>query len=74
MSRVIQILFDRELAPTALRASLITGSILFTINHGAALAKGEMTKNRWLSGLISLPSSLQRQHSWSAYKSFSSLD
>ena len=52
MSKVIQILFDPKLAPTALRVSLIVGSILFTINHGAALAKGKMTKNRWLSGLI----------------------
>jgi hypothetical protein len=52
MNRYIKALFDSKLAPTALRVSLIVGSILFVINHGAALAKGEMTKSRWLSGLI----------------------
>ena len=52
MNRYIKALLDSKLAPTALRVSLIVGSIWFTINHGAALAKGEMTKSRWLSGLI----------------------
>ncbi|MEL6438830.1 MAG: nitrate/nitrite transporter NrtS [Cyanobacteria bacterium J06621_8] len=52
MNQLLQTLFDPKLAPTALRVSLIVGSILFTINHGAALAKGEMTRSRWLSGLI----------------------
>ncbi|MEL7421025.1 MAG: nitrate/nitrite transporter NrtS [Cyanobacteria bacterium J06631_6] len=52
MSRLPEILLDPKFAPTAVRVSLVVGSILFTINHGAALAKGEMTKTRWLSGLI----------------------
>lgn len=52
MNKLPQVLLDPKLAPTAIRVSLIVGSILFTINHGTALAKGEMTKNRWLSGLI----------------------
>ncbi|MEM7760595.1 MAG: nitrate/nitrite transporter NrtS [Cyanobacteria bacterium P01_G01_bin.67] len=52
MNQLLQIFLDRKLAPTALRVSLIVGSILFTINHGAALAKGEMTRTRWLSGII----------------------
>ena len=52
MSKLSQILLDPKFAPTAVRVSLVVGSILFTINHGAALAKGEMTKVRWLSGLI----------------------
>jgi len=30
-------LLDPTLAPTALRVSLVVGSLLFTINHGAAL-------------------------------------
>ena len=45
-------LLDPTLAPTALRVSLVVGSLLFTINHGAALAKGEMNRMRWFSGLI----------------------
>ncbi|MEL6929251.1 MAG: nitrate/nitrite transporter NrtS [Cyanobacteria bacterium J06600_6] len=52
MSKLTQILLDPRFAPTAVRVSLIVGSVLFTINHGAALAKGEMTKARWFSGLI----------------------
>lgn len=52
MNKLVQVLFDPKLAPTAIKVSLIVGSILFTINHGAALVKGEMTRNRWLSGLI----------------------
>ena len=52
MNQLRQVFLDPRLAPTALRVSLVVGSILFTINHGAALAKGEMTRSRWLSGLI----------------------
>jgi hypothetical protein len=52
MKKFVSALFDPKLAPVALRVSLVVGSVLFTINHGAALAKGEMTKTRWLSGLI----------------------
>ncbi|GAB4531841.1 MAG: hypothetical protein Tsb0014_15750 [Pleurocapsa sp.] len=47
-----QALFNPQLAPTALKVSLVVGSVLFTINHGAALLRGEMTRDRWLSGLF----------------------
>lgn len=36
----------------AVRVALIVGTILFTINHGAALAQGRMTRARWLSALL----------------------
>lgn len=52
MDEFAQALRDRKLAPTALRVALVVGSLLFTINHGAALAKGEMNRTRWLSGLV----------------------
>lgn len=52
MNQFFQVFLDPKLAPTALRVSLVVGSILLTINHGAALVKGEMTRTRWLSGLI----------------------
>lgn len=52
MKKFVYALCDPKLAPIALRVSLVVGSVLFTINHGAALAKGEMTKTRWLSGLV----------------------
>ena len=47
-----QALLNPQLAPTALKVSLVVGSVLFTINHGAVLVKGEMTRDRWLSGLL----------------------
>ncbi len=37
---------------TAIRVALVVGSVLFTINHGKALFEGKMTKERWVSGLI----------------------
>ncbi|NEQ69977.1 MAG: hypothetical protein F6J86_35455 [Symploca sp. SIO1B1] len=46
-------LFDEKLRPTALKVSVVVGSILFTINHGSALVQGKMTSQRWISGLIS---------------------
>jgi hypothetical protein len=33
----------------ALKSAVIIGSFLFTINHGAAFLKGEMTFHRWFS-------------------------
>ena len=47
-----QALLDPKLAPTAIRVAVVVGSLLFTINHGAALARGEMNRTRWFSGLI----------------------
>ena len=52
MNKLPQILLDPKFAPTAVRVSAVVGSVLFTINHGTALVKGEMTKTRWLTGLI----------------------
>ena len=42
-------LTDKELMPTALKVALIIGSVLFIINHGAAVVKKQMTRGRWLS-------------------------
>ncbi|MEL6495086.1 MAG: nitrate/nitrite transporter NrtS [Cyanobacteria bacterium J06623_7] len=52
MSRIARIVIDPRFAPTAVRVALVVGSILFTINHGTALLQGEMSRTRWLSGLI----------------------
>lgn len=41
---------DREMMPTALKVSALVGSILFTINHGSALIRGQMSRDRLLSG------------------------
>ena len=44
---------DRQLMPTAIKVSLVVGTIIFGINHGYALFNGKMTRQRWISGLIS---------------------
>ncbi|HEY9880776.1 MAG TPA: nitrate/nitrite transporter NrtS [Leptolyngbyaceae cyanobacterium] len=45
-------LLDPEFRPSALRVALLVGTLLFSINHGAALITGSMTTSRWLSGLL----------------------
>ena len=45
-------LLDPKLAPTAIQVALVVGTLLFLINHGSALAKGKMTRQRWLSALL----------------------
>lgn len=42
-------LINPSLAPTAIRVALVIGTLLFAINHGAALLKGQMNTDRWLS-------------------------
>lgn len=45
-------LFDAEFIPTGLKTALFVGSLLFLINHGPALFRGEMTHERWISALL----------------------
>ena len=71
MKGFIRALFDPKLASTALRVSLVVGSVLFAINHGVALSKGEMTRNRWLSGLFTYLVPYSVSISWSVYGSLS---
>jgi hypothetical protein len=42
-------LVDAEFIPTGLRTALVVGTLLFVINHGLALSRGEMTAERWIS-------------------------
>ena len=42
---------DPCLKPTAIRVALVVGSILFLLNHGSAVLKGEMSRDRWIAGL-----------------------
>jgi hypothetical protein len=37
---------------TALKVSMVVGSVLFVVNHGAALLGGEMTIERWLGAIV----------------------
>lgn len=45
-------LFNPHMMHTALKVSIVVGSILFVINHGSALVKGQMNRERWLSASI----------------------
>ncbi|MGC8714566.1 MAG: nitrate/nitrite transporter NrtS [Leptodesmis sp.] len=45
-------LFNPQFIPTALRVALFVGTILLIINHGHALLTGQMTRERWLSAIL----------------------
>lgn len=51
--KYIASLFDRDFVPTGLRTALVVGSLLFGINHGLAVWRGEMTQERWISVFLS---------------------
>ncbi len=42
-------LFNRKMAPGAIKVALVVGSVLLAINHGEAILTGKMNKNRWLA-------------------------
>lgn len=42
-------LFDPEFVATGLKTAVFVGSLLFVINHGLALVRGEMNRERWIS-------------------------
>lgn len=43
---------DPALRPTALKVALVVESLLFAINHGSAVLRGQITHERWLMGLF----------------------
>jgi hypothetical protein len=45
-------LVDKRIMPTAFKVALVVGSVLFTINHGSALFKGQMTRDRWIAASL----------------------
>ena len=47
-----QALVERKLMLTAIKVALVVGTVLFIINHGSALIEGKMTRQRWISGLL----------------------
>jgi hypothetical protein len=52
MKEFLSALVNREYRLVALKVALFVGSLLFMINHGPALLKGEMTPTRWASGIL----------------------
>jgi hypothetical protein len=45
-------LVNPKFAPTGLKVALVVGSILFAINHGQALLTGQISRDRWISALL----------------------
>lgn len=45
-------LIDPSLIPTAVQVAIVVGSVLLTINHGAAILSNTMTRDRWISALL----------------------
>lgn len=43
---------DPNLRPTALRVAVVVRSLLFAINHGGAVFRGEMIRERWFVGIL----------------------
>ena len=52
MNGFLRGLVDQQFVPTALRVSMIVGSVLLCINHGAAILQGQMTRDRWVSAML----------------------
>jgi len=45
-------LVSPRFAPTALRVAILVGTLLFAINHGNALVRGTMSRDRWISAAL----------------------
>jgi hypothetical protein len=45
-------LVNPTMARSGVKVALVVGSLLFCINHGAALLKGEMERDRWISAAL----------------------
>jgi len=45
-------LVNPKFVATGLKVALVVGSILFAINHGHALLKGQMSRDRWISAVL----------------------
>ena len=41
-----------DMMPTAFKVALVVGSVLFGINHGAALIQGQMNHDRWIAAAL----------------------
>lgn len=45
-------LIDQNMVPSALKVTLVVGTLLFSINHGKALLNNEMNRDRWFSAAL----------------------
>ncbi len=49
----LQYLLNPKYVNKGIKVALFVGTAIFFINHGAALVGGEMTTQRWFSGISS---------------------
>ena len=52
VKQYIASLFEPEFIPTGIKTAAIVGSLLFLINHGSAFLRREMTRERWISVVL----------------------
>lgn len=45
-------LLNPKFAPTGFRVALFVGTVLLMINHGNALFQGQMSRDRWISAVL----------------------
>ncbi len=45
-------LLDPKFVSTGIKTAVFVGSLLFIVNHGLALLRGEMTSDRWISVVL----------------------
>lgn len=45
-------LVNPQFVPMGVKVALVVGSMLFLINHGNALIQGQMSRDRWISALL----------------------
>ncbi|NDJ15785.1 nitrate/nitrite transporter NrtS [Myxacorys almedinensis] len=45
-------LTNPRFAPTAFKVALVIGTLLLVLNHGRALIDGQMSRDRWISAML----------------------
>ena len=50
----LHLAFQRSVVKRALTYAVVVGAILITINHGDALLKGELTRDRWFKMALTI--------------------
>ena len=45
-------LLDPEFIPSGIKTAAFVGSLLFLVNHGSAFLRREMTRERWISVVV----------------------
>lgn len=52
VKQYIASLVDPEFMPSGIKTAAFVGTLLFLINHGSAFLRREMTRERWISVVV----------------------